>query len=514
VTFASRPIAHRGGRLWQCLAVMTILGSSHSLSAQGPGTGPHFAAQDFTGGARHRQLCTVTADCADRGEPGQFGTAPIGIGSFTFSPLSAPTLVLDDAGGLTGGNNPLDVSTSTSAGGQMWSANNTGVVPPGFYNFAALGPYCMTASGAEPGSAVVLDACAGAPGQAWDPVLIGKAYEFQPANGVNLCLTASAAGSGSAAVVDTCTGAPNQLWLLAVETNSSNTGKGGPAASPCNGIGDLSVAGVSYRPTWCQEFDGPARPPSTDAWNFDLGNNNGWGNGEAEVYCGPPGVLGNPSQCPATFSTTTAPVYIDGNGNLVIQPRNVNGTWISARLNTDGGQTFQYGIIEARIKLPDVSNQGVWPAFWGLGNNINSGVPWPTAGEVDILEDWSPQVYSGPGNTGEASTIHTYLTGGDGLSQRYTFPTGQAGNTAFHTYGIIWSPDQVQFFVDDPSKPFYTTTPASLASGDVWPFNQPIFLILNEAIGGTLGGSINGLTNPGPVTVDYVRWYTPREPRP
>ena len=80
-------------------------------------------------------------------------------------------------------------------------------------------------------------------------------------------------------------------------------------------------------------------------------------------------------------------------------------------------------------------------------------------------------------------------------------------DTAFHVYGIIWSPDKIQFYVDDPTKPFFTTTPSSLPSGDVWAFNQPIFIMLNEAIGGTLGGSITNLTNPGPMKVDYVRWY-------
>ena len=494
-------------RLWYCLVAVTLYSVSYPLLGQGTAPGSHLPEEGFSGGAIHRQLCFATADCGNPGQAGEFGTAPIGIGSFTLSPQNAPTLVFDDAGAGTGAGNPIDIYTSNSTGAQAWSLNNTGVVPPGFYNFAALGPYCVTASGSTSGSAVVLDACAGTAGQAWDPVLIGKFYEFQPANSTNLCLTASGAAVGSAVVVDTCTGASNQLWSLAVETNSSNTGKGGLRASPCTGIGDLSVGGVTYRPTWCQEFDGPSRPPSTEAWNFDLGNNNGWGNGEAEVYCGPPGVQGNPSQCPTTFSTSTAPVYIDGNGNLVIQPRNVGGTWISARLNTSGGQTFQYGVLEARIALPDTTNQGLWPAFWALGNNINSGVPWPVAGEIDILEDWSPQIYGGPGVTGENSTIHTYLTGGDGLSDRYLFPSGET-TTTFHTYGIIWSPDQVQFFVDDPTKPFYTTTPASLPSGDVWPFNQPIFILLNEAIGGTLGGSITGLTNPGPVTVDYVRWYS------
>jgi len=490
------------------LVAVTLFSCSCRLLAQGTASGSRSTDLGISGGAIHRQLCLQTADCGYLEGAGEVGTAPISIGSFTLSPQNAPTLVLDDAGAGTGAGNPLDIYTSNSTGAQAWSANNTGVAPPGFYNFAALGPYCITASGSTGGSAVVLDACAGTAGQAWDPVLIGKAYEFQPANSTNLCLTASGTGVGSAVVLDTCTGSSNQLWSLTVETNSSNTGKGGPSSSRCDGIGGLSVGGVTYRPTWCQEFDGPAGPPSTEAWNFDLGNNNGWGNGEAEVYCGPPGVLGNPSQCPTTFSTSTAPVYIDGNGHLVIQPRNVNGTWISARLNTDGGQTFQYGILEARIELPDLTNQGVWPAFWALGNNINSGVPWPVAGEIDILEDWSPQVYNGAGDTGENSTIHTWLTGGDGLSDRYLFPSGQAVNTAFHNYGIIWSPDKIQFFVDDPTKPFFTTTPNSLPSGDVWPFNQPVFVLLNEAIGGTLGGSITGLTNPGPMTVDYVRWYS------
>jgi beta-glucanase (GH16 family) len=190
----------------------------------------------------------------------------------------------------------------------------------------------------------------------------------------------------------------------------------------------------------------------------------------------------------------------------VIQPRNVGGTWTSARLNTDGGQLFQYGILEASIQLPDMNPQGLWAAFWGLGNNLNSGVPWPNCGETDILEDWSPAVLGGAGDGGENSTIHTMDTGGDGISTRYLFPGGEAVNTAFHTYGMIWSPNEVQYFVDNPSAPFATLTPGSLPAGDTWPFNQSIFMVLNLAIGGTLGGSDAGI-NPGPMTVDYIRWY-------
>jgi beta-glucanase (GH16 family) len=155
-----------------------------------------------------------------------------------------------------------------------------------------------------------------------------------------------------------------------------------------------------------------------------------------------------------------------------------------------------------------MANPGLWPAFWALGNNINSGVSWPTCGESDILEDWSPSVDGGGGNTAENSTIHTQDTGGDGVGARYNFPGGEAVDTAFHTYGMIWSPNELQYFVDNPSSPFATFTPNSLPSGDVWPFNQPIFMILNEAIGGTLGGSAPSST-PGPMYIQSINYYQP-----
>jgi beta-glucanase (GH16 family) len=73
---------------------------------------------------------------------------------------------------------------------------------------------------------------------------------------------------------------------------------------------------------------------------------------------------------------------------------------------------------------------------------------------------------------------------------------------------MVWSPNEIQFFVDDAATPFFTVTPSSLPAGDTWPFNANIFTLLNVAVGGTLGGSTSGLTNPGPMKVDYVRYYT------
>ncbi len=276
----------------------------------------------------------------------------------------------------------------------------------------------------------------------------------------------------------------------------------------CTGVANITIGSTTYAPQWCDEFTGAAGPPSTTVWKYDLGNNGGWGNGEAEVYCGPPGYAGNPSQCPTTFSIATAPVYIDGNGHLVIQVINENGAWLSGRMNTEGLENFTYGILEASILLPNTTNQGLWPAFWTLGSDITT-VPWPSCGEADIMENWSPQVDNGKGTTGDDSTIHTTKTGGDGVGSPFTFPSGEATDTAFHTYGIVWSENEMQFFVDNPSSPFFTATPSILPAGDTWPFNQSIFTILNVAVGGTLGGSDAGLTSPQLMQVGYVRWYTP-----
>ena len=201
----------------------------------------------------------------------------------------------------------------------------------------------------------------------------------------------------------------------------------------CTGVANLVVGSTTYVPTWCDEFNGAAGSPNTTTWKFDLGGG-GWGNGEAEVYCGPAGYAGNPSQCPTTFSASTSPIYIDGSGHLVIRPINENGAWLSGRMTTEGLENFTYGILVASVQLPDTTTQGLWAAWWTLGSDITT-VPWPGCGEEDILEDWSPQVDNGEGTTGDISTAHTTKTGGSGVGGRFTFPSGQAGNTAFHTYG-------------------------------------------------------------------------------
>ncbi|MGC2421217.1 MAG: glycoside hydrolase family 16 protein [Candidatus Acidiferrales bacterium] len=291
-----------------------------------------------------------------------------------------------------------------------------------------------------------------------------------------------------------------------------------------------SVAGtVTWTPALCQEFNegivaGSAVPMDQNkvAWAYDTCTAPcGEGNNEIEAYCPPPGYVGGvPAGCPTGFSTATNTEYVDSSGHLVIQAYNPNlanpgvGTWYSARVKSELVQNFMYGRIESSIELPNTTNQGLWPAFWSLGTDIDSGSGWPTCGEADIMEVWSPQVDSGPGPGGNRSTIHTGVTVGVDIpaGEAYSFTPPATNDGAFHAYGVIWSYNMMQFYVDDPTKPFFIATPESIPAppADQWPFNAKIFLITNIAVGGTLGGTPSVSTpDPGQMLVDYVRQYTP-----
>lgn len=264
-----------------------------------------------------------------------------------------------------------------------------------------------------------------------------------------------------------------------------------------------STGAITWTTNWCDEFNGAANSQINPAnWTYDTGGG-GFGNNELEVYCAP---SSNTSPC----SSSNPNAYIDGNGHLAIQVRLVGSTYTSARLKTQGLQMFHSGRIEASIQMP--SHAGLWPAFWNLGSQKR--VSWPTVGEADVMENWpTTSNISGPGATGNRSTIHTKLTGGSGIGGAFTFPAGEQVDTAFHVYGEIWSANMLQFYVDDPAKPFFVVTASDLPAGDTWPFSSsanPFFLITNVAVGGTLGAPTDAQTccQP-PMLLDYVREYLP-----
>jgi beta-glucanase (GH16 family) len=276
----------------------------------------------------------------------------------------------------------------------------------------------------------------------------------------------------------------------------------------------IAAAQTWGNPVWNDEFNGAANSAiDPTKWQYETGILNV--NNEVEYYCAP-----GSSTAPCVAATPNA--YIDGNGHLVIQAIRINssgtpysGSWTSARLNTANNlQSFQYGRLESSMSLP--IGPGLWPAFWALGNNINT-VGWPASGEMDFMENVPASGNLGP--TAIRSTLHggnspgNCYCGGNGLGQSYTFPSNDPNGpdvTTFHTYGAIWSSNMVQFYVDDPANIFLVRTTNDLPSGFAWDFNHPFFLLLNLAVGGT--GSWPGppdSTTPSPaiMTVDYVRWY-------
>ncbi|MFZ0663081.1 MAG: glycoside hydrolase family 16 protein [Acidobacteriaceae bacterium] len=270
---------------------------------------------------------------------------------------------------------------------------------------------------------------------------------------------------------------------------------GGAASAPAT-TGNGSAGGVTKETlVWSDEFNGATAPaaPNRLNWTYDTGAG-GWGNSELETYC--------------AYGSSTAPcdpsnpnVYVGTDGYLHIVARNpASGVYTSARLKSQGLQSFQYGRIEARIKMP--AGQGMWPAFWMLGDNITTH-PWPACGEMDIMENIGSQPSINHGS------IHGTGFTGSAIGTAYTLTSGQKFSDGFHTFGIVWSPKSIKFYVDSPTNVYATYTPASLPQGAVWPFDDgKFFFILNTAIGGAWPGSPDKTTVfPQEMLIDYVRVY-------
>jgi len=143
------------------------------------------------------------------------------------------------------------------------------------------------------------------------------------------------------------------------------------AAAICSGTSNATSsppqAPAVPAQSWSDEFDGPLNaPPDPGRWTYDLGAS-GWGNRELQTY-----------------TASAQNVHLDGHGHLVIHVASTPSGFTSARLKTKGLFAAQFGRVEARIKLP--SGQGIWPAFWMLGESID-GRKWPDCGEIDIMEN-------------------------------------------------------------------------------------------------------------------------------
>jgi beta-glucanase (GH16 family) len=154
-----------------------------------------------------------------------------------------------------------------------------------------------------------------------------------------------------------------------------------------------------------------------------------------------------------------------------------------------------YGRFEARIRVP--YGQGIWPAFWLLGANSDE-VVWPQCGEIDIME------FRGQDPTTIHGSVHgPGYSGGNPITKSYTLENDRF-DTGFHVFGIEWTPDHINYYVDDVL--YNQITPADV-TGE-WVFDHPFYIIINLAVGGSFAGSPNEETVfPQTMLVDYVRVY-------
>lgn len=226
---------------------------------------------------------------------------------------------------------------------------------------------------------------------------------------------------------------------------------------------------------WEENFN--AKALDEKAWNFELGDgcpNCGWGNAERQLY------------------TKDNHQLIDG--NLVITAKKEGEKYTSTRITTKGKKEFKYGRFEARAKLP--VGHGIWPAFWMLGSNIDQA-KWPKCGEIDILE------YVGREPDMVFTSLHTKDSHGNTVNTKKTkFENIEDG---FHIYAAEWTNEKIDFFVD--GQLVYTYNPADKTE-DVWPFDQPFYIIVNVAVGGNFGGpDVKDEILPQKFIVDYIRVY-------
>lgn len=248
----------------------------------------------------------------------------------------------------------------------------------------------------------------------------------------------------------------------------------------CSSHKKTAVHEKTYQLIWEDEFNG--NEINKDNWSFVL-----WDAGK----------VNNEWQ---KYVENTANYKVE-NGILSITAtktgENRKGGYTSTRLSSQGKKEFKYGRIEFRAKMP--KGKGTWPALWMLGSN-HEEVGWPTCGEIDIME------YVGYQPNVTHTNIHTQND--FGYTNNKTAINVKTAEEAFHTYGIIWAENMIQFYIDSPENIKNTYIPNPKTPGN-WPYNQPFYLIMNFAVGGDWGGKegVDDTIWPQTMEVDYVKVY-------
>lgn len=230
---------------------------------------------------------------------------------------------------------------------------------------------------------------------------------------------------------------------------------------------------------WEEEFTGTSL--DTTSWNYKVGGH-GWGNNELQYYR------------PENTSLR--------DGNLVITVRREdyeNRQYTSSRLTTKGKREFKFGRIDIRAALPE--GQGIWPALWMMGKNYQASAPWPTCGEIDLMEFLGHQTDTIYGTAHFTNKQNHHGFRGGNLA--FTGP-GDYTDT-YHVFSLLWEPGHLRWLIDNEQYFEY-----SLEGSDAepWPFDNDFFFLVNCAVGGNWPGNPDSTTVfPQHFYVDYIRVF-------
>ena len=273
-------------------------------------------------------------------------------------------------------------------------------------------------------------------------------------------------------------------------------------AKKVNAAVHSSQGSETWKLVWNDEFNQTVGgAPDQSVWSYDIGvGNGGWGNAERQYYTN------------STNNVYIADVSGDSSSSdgraLAIKAIKSGDSITSGRLKSLNKQYLRYGRIEAKIRTENGMQSGVWPAFWMMGNDIESGAPWPYCGEIDIMEHRNAEqnvigtLHYNSGKGTSAGYAHQYI--GSEINGQY----GYIGDmNQWHKYAVEWYEDVIKFFVDDTC--FETL---NISSDEMEEFQKDHFILLNLAIGSTnspftLGQTISDSFTDATMYVDYVRVY-------
>ena len=265
---------------------------------------------------------------------------------------------------------------------------------------------------------------------------------------------------------------------------------------PCIPCVKQVKAESSWKLMWSDEFDGDSL--NTNVWTRETGGSDGggWGNNELQYY-----------------TDRTENSYVsDGTLKIVAKRENYsNCRFTSARLKTAGKKSFKYGRMEARIKVNGGNQDGVWPAFWMMGDD---GTSWPWCGELDIMEHANSRNYvegtihwNAGGSSYNTPYNHKYW-GSYSVPAYYYYSDNNNGINGWHTYGVIWDENTIKWYVDNN---IYLT--AYLNDDNAYAFRKNHYFLLNLALGSNATGYTGNIApndsfQSATMEVDYVRAYS------